>query len=72
MVKISFIGAGRMNSAIIKGILSGKKFRASQINCTAGKNNSGPNLSKETGIGYEKCKNNLTKESSYVVLGVKP
>jgi hypothetical protein len=44
MVKISFLGAGRMNSAIIKGMLNSGKFLTSQINCSAGNGKSGPTL----------------------------
>lgn len=61
-----------MNSAIIKGILNSKLYKPYQIGCTSKKETSGKQLSKYTGINYDSCKFKLTKESDYVVLGIKP
>jgi pyrroline-5-carboxylate reductase len=41
MVKIGFVGSGRMNSAIVKGVIKSGAFKANEIGCVDNKDKSG-------------------------------
>lgn len=70
--KTALIGAGRMASAIVRGLLSGGKARASDLACTCGDDPSGPALAEATGIGFEKDPSVLLKSADLVLLACKP
>ncbi len=71
MKKFGFIGAGKMASAIVKGLLS-KEIKPTQIACTCGNDDTGKILSEQTSI---ECLSNikaLLESCESVVLACKP
>lgn len=72
MKRIAFIGAGRMASAMVAGLLREGVFPASAIACTCGDDPSGPDLAKRTGIVYQPSLESLLKEADVIVLACKP
>ena len=72
MTKIAFIGAGRMASAIIRGLLEKKHYKPCEIACTCGDDPSGPTLAKETGIQYCADITAAAREADAIVLACKP
>ena len=71
-IKIVFIGAGRMASAIVQGLIENKHYTPSEIACTCGKDPTGPALAKATGIEYFEDIAPAIRESEAVVLACKP
>jgi len=69
---IVFIGAGRMATAIVQGLLKNKFYLPEEIACTCGNDSSGPTLAKSTGIRYLKEVNSAVREAKTVVLACKP
>ena len=51
-IKITFIGAGRMASAIVRGLLEKEHYNPEEIACTCGDDTTGPALAKATGIQF--------------------
>ena len=49
MKKFGFIGAGKMASAIVKGLLS-KAISSNEISCTCGNDDTGKILAEQTSI----------------------
>jgi len=72
MVKAAFIGAGRMASAMVKGLLNTGAFAAPEIGCTCGDDSTGPSLAEATGIHYEADLDGLLTGADIVVLACKP
>ena len=72
MKKISFIGAGRMASAIVKGILDKNLCLPRDISCCAGNDDTGKILAKKTGIQFYDNANNLPLETELLILACKP
>ncbi|MGE9294926.1 MAG: pyrroline-5-carboxylate reductase [Puniceicoccales bacterium] len=72
MIKVAFIGAGRMASAMVHGLLKTKAFAASEIGCTCGSDPTGPQLAQATGIVYEADLEKLLASASITVLACKP
>ncbi|MGF1452048.1 MAG: pyrroline-5-carboxylate reductase family protein, partial [Opitutales bacterium] len=72
MVRIAFVGAGRMASAMVNGMLRRKVATAAEIGCTCGNDPSGHRLSEATGIVYEPELPPLLQSADIVVLAVKP
>lgn len=71
--KISFIGAGKMVSAIVKSLLQSNAFQANEISCCSANDGTSEALSKETGITrYENVTELLDAKSDLLVLGCKP
>lgn len=68
---IAFIGAGRMASAMIKGLRL-KKVAPQAIACTGGAGKTGRALAKATGIGYQPDLIRLLTTADCVVLTCKP
>ncbi|WOO43289.1 pyrroline-5-carboxylate reductase [Rubellicoccus peritrichatus] len=72
MSQIGFIGAGRMASAMVEGILRDQVFQANEVACTCGDDPTGPDLAARTGISYQADLNALVTESDVIVLACKP
>ena len=72
MKKISFIGAGRMASAIVAGILDKKLSQPSDIACCAGNDDTGKILAEKTGIRFCAEASDLPDDSDLFVLACKP
>ena len=71
-VKIVFIGAGRMASAIVRGLLEKEHYAPEEIACTCGNDLSGPQLAEDTGIQYLPDITPALYETEAVVLACKP
>lgn len=70
--RIVFIGAGRMATAIVQGLLKNKYYLPEEIACTSGNDSSGSELAKKTGIRYHKAIAPDIYEAETVVLALKP
>lgn len=70
--KIGFIGAGKMGSAIIKGILRAGLVDRSQLAASDPIEALGKALVEETGVRFRKDNVGLVESSDIVVLAVKP
>lgn len=68
----AFIGAGRMASAIVRGLLAGGKARAADLACTCGNDPSGPSLAEATGVRFEKDPAVLLRDAEMVLFACKP
>lgn len=71
MSKIAFVGAGRMASAIVGGIL-GKGVRPADVACTSGPDDTARKLSAKTGIAAHEDVAKLLDGADVVVLACKP
>lgn len=71
MSKIAFLGAGRMASAMVGGILS-KGLKPSDLACVSGPHNSAQQLAARTGIAHEIDLARLLDGADAVVLACKP
>jgi pyrroline-5-carboxylate reductase len=71
-IKIVFIGAGRMASAIVKGLLEKEHYTPEEIACTCGDDPTGPALAEVTGIHYLPDITSALYETDAVVLACKP
>lgn len=72
MSTIGFVGAGRMASAMVEGILRDQVFKAGEILCTCGDDPTGPELAARTGISYEQDLKKLVADAEIIVLACKP
>ena len=72
MKKISFIGAGRMATAIVKGILDRQLCKPGDIACCAGADDTGRILAKKTGIHFHANAADLPDDTDLVILACKP
>lgn len=70
--KIAFIGAGKMASAIVKGLIKEAVYSADSILCTCGKDSTGADLARETGISYAESLIPHRSEIDTLVLACKP
>lgn len=71
-IRIVFIGAGRMASAIVRGLLEKEHYLPSEIACTCGDDPTGPALAEATGIQYLPDITTALYEAEAVVLACKP
>jgi pyrroline-5-carboxylate reductase len=71
-VELISIGAGRMASAIIGGLLQNKRYVPAQIACTCGDDPSGPDLAQRTGILYARDIAPYIASASTLLLACKP
>ncbi len=69
---IAFIGAGRMASAMVAGLLRDAVYPADEIACTCGEDPTGPELAQRTGITYEPSVQALIERAETIVLACKP
>lgn len=72
MTKIGFFGAGRMATAMIRGLLKSNCYSANEIACISTTGNSAQRLAKETGIRVVNEATHLIQSSSIIVLAFKP
>ncbi len=72
MTQVAFIGAGKIASAMVRGLLSRRLYAPAQISCTCGSDPTGPTLAASTGIIYETDPAKLTRAADIVVLACKP
>lgn len=70
--RIAFIGAGRMASAMVEGILRRKICQPADITCTCGNDPTGPDLAARTGIGYEPEATRIASLGDILILACKP
>lgn len=70
--RIAFIGAGRMASAIVRGLLEKEHYAPEEIACTCGDDPTGPALSEATGIQFLHDITPALYEAEAVVLACKP
>lgn len=72
MVKVVFLGAGRMASAIVGGLINQKVYAPQDLACTCGDDNTGPALAEQTGIGFSRDLGELLPGADILVLACKP
>ncbi|HBR92995.1 MAG TPA: pyrroline-5-carboxylate reductase [Opitutae bacterium] len=71
-MRIAFIGAGRMASAIVRGLLDKEHYAPEEIACTCGDDPTGPALAEATGIQFLEDITPALYEAEAVVLACKP
>lgn len=71
-IRIVFIGAGRMASAIVRGLLEKEHYSPAEIACTCGDDPTGPELAEQTGIQYLPDVTQAVAQAEAVVLACKP
>ena len=71
-IKITFIGAGRMASAIVQGLLEKGHYVPEEIACTCGDDSTGPTLAETTGIRFMPEITSALHETEAVILACKP
>jgi pyrroline-5-carboxylate reductase len=72
MAKISFLGAGRMASAMVDGLLNQGGLRPADLVCTSGPDDTARQLAARTGIAATKDLAALLSSADAVVLACKP
>ena len=72
MTKIGFIGAGRMATAMVRGMLANGVCRPEDIICTSALDNTAERLAGETGVAYSLELKDLMPGTSVLVLAIKP
>lgn len=72
MIKVAFVGAGRMASAMVKGILVNRIAEPADISCTSARDGTAEQLAAATGIriSYDAAK--LTEGADWIILACKP
>lgn len=70
--KIVFIGAGRMASAIVQGLLEKEHYSPDEIACTCGDDPTGPALAAKTGIHFLPDITESLYQAEAVILACKP
>jgi pyrroline-5-carboxylate reductase len=71
-LKVGFIGAGNMGSALIKGIISSGLLQPENISVSDADRAKTESLSKETGVYVSYSNNDVIERSDYIILAVKP
>ena len=67
-----FLGAGRLASGIVRGLLAQKVYAPGDIACTSKSGGSAQKLAAETGITYEPDLSRLLAKATTVVVAFKP
>ena len=72
-IKVAFVGAGKMVSAIVKSLLRGKTFEPLEIACCSANDGTSEKLSEETGIvRFDSIGTMLETKPDILALGCKP
>ena len=71
-MKLAFLGAGRMASAMVDGLLAKKTARPADLACTGGDDDTAQKLSARTGIAAHTDLATLLQAADTVVLACKP
>ncbi|MGF1449044.1 MAG: pyrroline-5-carboxylate reductase [Opitutales bacterium] len=71
-MQVGFIGAGRMASAMVSGLLAKRLYPAEAIGCTCGDDPTGPQLAEKTGIRWVAEAGELIHHADVLVLACKP
>lgn len=71
-LKIAFIGAGRMASAMVRGLLANPAQKPHDITCTAARDGTAESLAQATGIGVTYDWRSLVNGADWLVLACKP
>ena len=69
---VLFVGAGRMATAIVKGLLAAGTARPDSLFCTCGDDETGPALSRETGVRFFPDPAAALPDADLVLLACKP
>ena len=72
MTQLAFLGAGRMATAMVRGLLKSNVYTPHEISCTSAKNNSAQRLSTETGIKTVQDSEALIQSADIIILAFKP
>ena len=72
MLKIGFLGAGRMASAMVKGLVNSGHYRPESIECTSLSGQSAQQLAQEAGVTFIKNADTILKEADVIILAFKP
>lgn len=72
MKKFGFIGAGKMAGAIVRGMISSGAVKPCEIICACGNDDTGKNLSEQTGISLAKNIEELLSSAEIIVAACKP
>lgn len=72
MTQVAFIGAGKMASAMVRGVLARRLYAPEQIGCIAGADSTGAELALATGIANFAAPAPLLAGADIVVLACKP
>lgn len=70
--QIAFVGAGRMASAIVRGLLATNRFEAAQLRCISAADGTGEQLAQSTGIRLCADGHSLMSGATALVLACKP
>ena len=72
-IRVAFVGAGKMVSAIVKSLLRSEIFDPNEIACCSAQDGTSEKLSEETGIlRFDKIEGMLDAGTDLLVLGCKP
>ena len=72
-IKVAFVGAGKMVSAIVKSLLRAQTFDAVEIACCSANDGTSEKLSEETGIvRFDSIEGMLESNPDLLALGCKP
>ena len=72
MAKIAFLGAGRMASAMVNGLLEQKTVTPADLVCLGGADPTAADLAGRTGIGLAHTPDELLGEADALVVAFKP
>jgi len=72
MIKVAFLGAGRMASAMLNGLLSKNHYEPGELACTSADDGTGEALAAKIGIHFTTDLDALLGEPQIVVLAFKP
>jgi pyrroline-5-carboxylate reductase len=72
MIKVAFVGAGRMAEAMVRGILAKGTYRPEELGCLSGSGETAGKLARATGIHHEPNLQVLVTEAEITVLACKP
>jgi pyrroline-5-carboxylate reductase len=72
MAKIAFLGAGRMASAMVQGLLARKAATPADLSCLSGPDSTAADLAARTGIALARSTDELLAGADAVVIAFKP